>query len=200
MISGAVTGRVYAALKEEVLSGALLPGSRLDPSRLAEGLASSATPARDALYQLAGERLVETRPSEGFFVPHLREADLRDRYEWAEAILKLALGAWSRSENTGPARTDVDGGYGFALRSIFDAIGAGSVNSEHALHIAASSDRLHAVRRAEEAALGGAHEEVRSMAAALEVSDRVGLGRLIGAFHRRRIRAASAILAAVYRG
>ena len=57
-----VRERVYAQLKEAILTGVLLPGERLDEAELRAWLGVSGTPIRQALHTLSLEGLVETAP------------------------------------------------------------------------------------------------------------------------------------------
>lgn len=91
MSPGATMERVYLDLKARILSGAYPPGTRLEAAQLSNSLASSATPVRDALYRLSGERIIESWHQEGFRQPLLSEADLVDLYGWAGALLSMAL-------------------------------------------------------------------------------------------------------------
>ncbi|WP_176484676.1 GntR family transcriptional regulator [Sphingomonas spermidinifaciens] len=83
--------RSYATLKQLLREGRYPPGVRLEASRIAEELGVSMTPVRDVLHRLVGERLVEASAGEGFHVPRLREAALRDLYEWHSALILMAL-------------------------------------------------------------------------------------------------------------
>jgi DNA-binding GntR family transcriptional regulator len=96
--------RVYQALKARVMAGAFAPGERIDPARLSADLAASATPIREALHRLAGERLVESWQQEGFRQPFVTEANLRDLYGWSEDLLRLLLRAIERNA-AAPMRT-----------------------------------------------------------------------------------------------
>ncbi len=55
-------------LEEEIVTGALLPGSRLDEQGLARRFSVSRTPIREALLQLEAIGLVEIRPRRGAIV------------------------------------------------------------------------------------------------------------------------------------
>lgn len=197
MSAGSVTDRVYDGLKREVLSGRILPGSRLEPSRLAEALASSVTPVRDALSHLSGERLVESRTNEGFFLPHLHEPALRDRYRWNMAVIRAAVSDWS-PEDQGSSVIRAGSEYEEEMRGLSELIAARARNPEFATHLRASSDRLAAVRRAEARALPGHEVEVAAMAEAIKSGDRPGLVQLLAKCHRRRERAAPAIISKLY--
>lgn len=71
--------RVYAALREGILSGRLAQGTRLLETELARSLRVSRTPVREALRRLQAEDLVELRPGRGLVVSELT----------TEAILEL---------------------------------------------------------------------------------------------------------------
>lgn len=61
-------GEVYKILRKGITSGTLEPGTRLKENDLAEELAVSRTPIREALNQLSREDLVEIIPRKGAFV------------------------------------------------------------------------------------------------------------------------------------
>lgn len=60
--------RVVRALSDEIVSGRLGPGARLDEQSLADRFGLSRTPVREALGQLAAIGLVEKRPHRGVVV------------------------------------------------------------------------------------------------------------------------------------
>lgn len=91
MSPGATMERVYPDLKARILAGKFSPGTRLDPAQISRSLSASATPVRDALNRLSGERLVESWHQESFRQPQLAEADIADLCGWAGALLTLAL-------------------------------------------------------------------------------------------------------------
>jgi DNA-binding GntR family transcriptional regulator len=64
---------------------------RLAATEIAEGLALSATPVREALARLAGEGLVEDRRGQGYFVRRPTAGDVADLYRLALAHLTVAL-------------------------------------------------------------------------------------------------------------
>ena len=57
--------RVFEALRNEILSGALAPGAQLVEARIAEELGVSKTPVREALIRLQRDGLVEIEPYRG---------------------------------------------------------------------------------------------------------------------------------------
>ena len=94
--------RIYATVKQELLDGRYRPGERIDAALLAARHGVSITPIRSALHRLVGERLVETRPSEGFFSIALTEVRLRDLYAWNGNVILLAMRLWPQ-EAVAPA-------------------------------------------------------------------------------------------------
>lgn len=198
MSSGVTADRVYDALKRRLLSGTILPGERLEPARFAEALASSATPVRDALNRLAGERLVEMRTSDGFLLPLVTEAHLRDLYGWNAALLQLATQSWPRESS--PHRANgLAADAPSAVAMLFALIGMRSSNPEQGAQIASCNDRLAAIRIAESRALGGVEAEIRGMALAFDHGSPTELRKLVRAYHRRRIATAPDIVRALYR-
>lgn len=195
MSPGATMERVYRELKEQIVSGHFAPGSRLEPAHLAHELAASATPVRDALQRLSGERLVESRHHEGFRQPVLGESDLRDVYAWLEALLRLAL----RSPGAPPPR--LGGGSAAATpddypRRIADlsrAIALQSGNRELHFAVFNAVDRCQVLRPAELAVDPASVDVLRAMEADLEAGRWRDLRKKIGHFHRVRIAAAGRI-------
>lgn len=62
---------VVRRLEEEIVSGVLQPGTRLDEVQLAERYKLSRTPLREALAEIAASGLIEIRPRSGAFVTQL---------------------------------------------------------------------------------------------------------------------------------
>lgn len=96
MSAGAITERVLVSLRQLLTGRTMRPGDHLDPALLAERLASSVTPVREALHRLSGEGLVESRARGGFILPFLDAAGLQDLYAWSGQVLALAIRAWPR--------------------------------------------------------------------------------------------------------
>ncbi|GGD84460.1 hypothetical protein GCM10011515_00220 [Tsuneonella deserti] len=198
MNSGATAERVYDALKQRLMNHEFHPGDRLDPAMLADPLAASVTPVRDALHRLTGEGLVETRTSGGFHVPQLDEPALKDLYGWSGELVALALRGWPTEGSAGKP-TPVEGTVAERAAAVFLAVGHRSRNGEHARAIDRLNARLHAVRMVEPHVLEAVDGELAELAEATNRSERKLLGRLSVAYHRRRDRAAAAIVRAVYR-
>lgn len=197
MNSGATAERVHEALKARIMGREFRPGDRLDPAVLAAPLGASVTPVRDALHLLTGEGLVETRTSGGFHVPALDEPALNDLYDWAAALLGLAIRSWPRAAE--PTHDGVNGDIAERTAALFLAIARCSANSEHARAVEHLNARLHAVRLVEPQVLGTSEDDLAELAAAAGEGARERLRRGVTAYHSRRRRAAAAIVRAVYR-
>lgn len=198
MNSGVTAERVYDALKRRLLAGELQPGEKLEPARFAEDLNSSVTPVRDALHRLTGERLIEARTSDGFHLPLITEPGLRDLYAWHGQLVRLAITHWPRGGTTDtPSELPID--LARATPILFRQIVARSGNPEHVRQIAAASDRLAAARVAEGEVLTGLEIELRELAVALDTATPAIVVQQVGRYHRRRIRAVSAIVRGLYR-
>lgn len=97
------------ALRQELRSGQLVQGEPLTITDIAETLGLSATPVREALSRLAGERLIEDRRGRGYFAPRLDVSDLVELYGLRRLYLTEALtadagaAAFPTSEEVEPA-------------------------------------------------------------------------------------------------
>lgn len=203
MNGGPTAERVYQALKRTIMDRGFRPGDRLDPAALADRLNASTTPVREALDRLVGEELVESRPGGGFHVPAIDEPGLKDVYGWSAQLVVLAVRAWPVHPTPVRLIPRADAAEKETLAEqtdrIFGAIARHSLNSEHARAIERLNARIHAARVVEHLVIEGVAEELRRIEAACHESDRAGLRRLLAAYHRRRVRAAAAILRALYR-
>lgn len=68
-------------LEEEIATGRLPPGTRLDETELSERFKVSRTPIREALIQLASIGIVEARPRRGAIIPQLTPQRLIEMFE-----------------------------------------------------------------------------------------------------------------------
>jgi DNA-binding GntR family transcriptional regulator len=82
---------VYALLRERIVQGKHLPGTRLQDTQLAAEMGVSRTPVREALLRLAGEGLVQSDPNRGFFVAPLSRKEVLEIYPIVWALECLAL-------------------------------------------------------------------------------------------------------------
>lgn len=75
------TERLKDQIENEIASGLLLPGDRLDEVSLAERYGVSRTPIREALHSLAASGLIETRPRRGAVVVDVGPDRLFEMFE-----------------------------------------------------------------------------------------------------------------------
>ena len=81
MSSTRLSERLRESIEEEIATGKLLPGTRLDEVDLATRFGVSRTPIREALRLLLGEGLVETRPQRGAVVAQVTPQRLIEMFE-----------------------------------------------------------------------------------------------------------------------
>ena len=68
-------------IEEEIATGVLIPGSRLDEIALAQRFGVSRTPVREALFQLASIGIVDMRPRRGAIVPDVSPQRLVEMFD-----------------------------------------------------------------------------------------------------------------------
>jgi DNA-binding GntR family transcriptional regulator len=79
-------------LEQDIVTGAVRPGARLDEQSLAARFRVSRTPIREALMQLATAGLITLQPRRGAFVASLSLKEIIERFE-VMATLEGACGA-----------------------------------------------------------------------------------------------------------
>ncbi len=82
--------RVYRGLRDQILSGAIAPNTRLVEVQLASQFAVSRTPVREALKRLTAEGLVSSDPLRGMVVRDVDAAEIEDIYVIREVLEGLA--------------------------------------------------------------------------------------------------------------
>ena len=192
MSPGATMERVYAELKARAMGGRFAPGARLDPVLLARDLSSSATPVRDALHRLSGERLIESWHHIGFRQPVHSETDLRDLYAWTALLLGLALRAPSAAA-AGLAVPPCSEDYAARVAQLFRTIAMLSDNHELRQALGNAVERSQMLRAAERTSDSGCLEAVADMERDLDASRWPELRRGIAMFHRRRAATAARV-------
>ena len=83
---GNTRGQAYSVLRDAIVCGELEPGRQLSENELAELLAVSRTPVREALIRLRDDRFVQIVPQLGTFVTHISEAGVADAQFIREAL------------------------------------------------------------------------------------------------------------------
>ena len=71
---------VYEKLKQAIVEGDLVAGSRVIESRVANALGISRTPVREAIHKLEREGLLRHNPSGGFFIVGLTRSDIEETF------------------------------------------------------------------------------------------------------------------------
>jgi DNA-binding GntR family transcriptional regulator len=77
-------------LREQILTGRLVPGTKVEQERISEELGISRLPVREALIELAQEGLIEAVPRRGAFVARLEREDIVDHYRIFGQVAGLA--------------------------------------------------------------------------------------------------------------
>lgn len=85
-----LSARVAERLKELIIRGHLLPGQQIAKGALSTALGISRTPLREALRQLAGQRLIVLRPNRGAIVTPLDSEAVYALFETLSGIERLA--------------------------------------------------------------------------------------------------------------
>lgn len=195
--------RVYAAIKMRLRGGHYRPGTRLEPAILSDELNASVTPVRDALHRLTGERLVEAPRHEGFRVPMLTEALLRQLYGWHLDLLLLAV---MKHRTKALADESIAAGGGADMSQwerqnrLFLALARSAGNPEHLAALESLGQRLEAAQRIEQFFLDETESETEEILAALKVNDRKALRAGLVRYHRRRERIVPDLLARILSG
>jgi DNA-binding GntR family transcriptional regulator len=83
--------RAHERLRDEIISGRLMPGTELQEVVLAESLGVSRGPIREALGRLAAEGLVTVRPRRGAVVRSLSAEEFLEAYQVREALEVMAV-------------------------------------------------------------------------------------------------------------
>ena len=89
------TEQVYAQMRADILSGRVLPGTKLRFAELIDRYDCSTSVVREGLTRLAEQGLVQSEPQHGFHVTPLSDADLEDlttaRCELEGLVLRMSI-------------------------------------------------------------------------------------------------------------
>jgi Bacterial regulatory proteins, gntR family len=187
MSPGKVMERSYMLLKAAMASGELRPGDRLDPAKLARAYDISPTPVRDALYRLAGERLVDSRAHDGFEVPMPGETELRSQYNWSLDLLKLALKHPKKSKPSHPEASIEHDDPAVGAFTLFEVIARLAVNPELTTAIITIGERLQPVRRIEYMVFDDLNEELALLFERIVAGQIQPAIQAVSQYHKRRI-------------
>ncbi|MEO5672862.1 MAG: GntR family transcriptional regulator [Ramlibacter sp.] len=103
LVHNSLHDEVAAQLRDRIFAGALLPGTFLDEAKLAEELAISRTPLREALKVLTAEGLVRHEPRRGCFVNEVTEQDLDEIFP----VIALLEGRCAREAASNASDADL---------------------------------------------------------------------------------------------
>jgi DNA-binding GntR family transcriptional regulator len=81
---------VYERIKKMIDQGVLKPGEKINKQQLIEMLGVSQTPINEALSRLTGEKFIEQRSRQGYFIPQYSYAELAQLFELRAAIEGMA--------------------------------------------------------------------------------------------------------------
>jgi len=135
---------VADALREQVVSGELKPGTRLSEERFRERYGVSRSTLREAFQLLIRERLLVHELSRGVFVRQLTRHDVADLYEVRRIVECAAVRRITTLTPAGLRRiaAAVADGQAAAAEYAWDAVAAASIRFHEALVALAGSERL----------------------------------------------------------
>lgn len=90
-LSGTIAERLLVAIRKDIVLGNLSPGSRLRVDELSKRYGTSHIPVREALLQLAGERLVTLEPHRGAVLRPVTEKFVADIHDTRAAIESMLV-------------------------------------------------------------------------------------------------------------
>lgn len=183
-----IATKIIQTLAEEIISGALAPGYKLEEKSLAERFQVSRTPVREALREMGSRGLIEVIPRRGAMVANIGLAQLSDLLE-AECELEALCAQLSaqrmsvvekkqlerlheQTETLVAAKNQAD--YLELNRKFHVLICAGTHNKTIADMVGGLRDRLSAFRQAQsgtEGRLTVSHDEHGAVVEAILASD-----------------------------
>lgn len=83
--------QIIAAIRNAIIEGRFLPGSKIPETEIADELGVSRTPIREAFQMLQQQGLIEIRPKSGTFVASLNRAEAEDGLHVRAALEELAV-------------------------------------------------------------------------------------------------------------
>jgi DNA-binding FadR family transcriptional regulator len=178
--------RVYRALKEDLLEGVLGLGRFAIPT-LERRYNASATPVREALLRLVGERLVDLRSTGGFAAWQAEEIEARHLYEFEQRLLIAALG-WQAPRQPVAERNSYESRLTPPVDALFRTLAESTRNSLMISTMESLNDRLHAFRRAEQHVLPKLDREFAALRKTLLGDGDRSARRLLVGYHQRRVR------------
>ncbi|OGS49463.1 MAG: hypothetical protein A3J40_00055 [Erythrobacter sp. RIFCSPHIGHO2_12_FULL_63_10] len=179
-----------------LLEGAWPPGEKLEALRIADEFSVSMTPVRDSLNLLAGARLVDLKPGEGYRVAQISEQGLRDMLDLNAAILDQCFPFKAPGKPPLKSRL-VDRNYADRVCALFDMVAARAGNAILSETVRSLSERMHVVRNHESRIFPDALQELKDLER-LAAAEDLGIRSRIRAYHEQRRDAASALIQLLY--
>lgn len=172
------SSRVYSVVKSELLDGTIRTGKWIDVPALALRIGVSPTPVKYALFELAGEGLLQAHDRQGFHTQVFDEENLRDLFELRSNLFLMAASkvatdtAGPELSLTVPSRDQIPG----AITGFFLDLASFGRRPQLRESIARLDDRLRLVQSAKIDILPDMEEEYRNVAHAWKQRD---IGRLV---------------------
>jgi DNA-binding GntR family transcriptional regulator len=85
-----LSDQIYEYLRDEIMTGRVAPGERLDLGRLVGRLKVSKMPVKEAIARLATEGLLDVQAQRGTFVSHIDPRELAETFEVRRVLEMLA--------------------------------------------------------------------------------------------------------------
>ncbi len=142
--------RVYRALRDQILTGALAPLTRLVEFQLAQQFTVSRTPVREALKRLIAEGLVVDDATRGLIVRDVDPAEVEDIYVIREVLDGLAARLAARratSEDLTRLHLLMELMEESAAAQRWEAVVQINIKFHEVLYMAAGNDRLALIGR-----------------------------------------------------
>lgn len=189
---------IYRRIRHEIVGGAFAPGTMLKLTRLTDQFGASATPVRDALNRLVGERLVILLPGGGFRVRPLDADRLAGLYRWHGYLIQIALDRplpESAREGLGALKHEAlePGQVVAASQRLFDILASVPQNEELAQAVAAVSRALARARALEHRLLPDVVGEFSQLLATIDRKQIGAARRAMARYHRQRAQSSFAI-------
>lgn len=112
------------AIADDIITGRLSPGTRLDEHALAQRFGVSRTPVREALRELAATGLAETRPHRGVAVKAIEESEVAALFE-AMAEIEGVCARLSALRMASAERTQLEALHRASVARVHDGDAAG---------------------------------------------------------------------------
>jgi DNA-binding GntR family transcriptional regulator len=195
---GSLADQAYAQIKRRIFDFELMPGDRLSETELAEAIAVSRTPLRQALQRLQHEGLVEAIPKVGWLVPPLSFDKFDELYDFRVLIECFAVRELCAASEDRPSLDALDALWRVkASDRLTDSLQVGALDEAFHLAIVESTGNREMLRTYREIT-----ERMRIIRRLdFTVSDRIAAtydehGKILAAIRRRRADEAQRLLSA----